>query len=54
MGPMEAFRVIDQCLAELHVLRKRRDPDKKAYTQEEVEAKKIIFDAMVKEARHDS
>lgn len=48
MTPMEAYRVISQCMSELQTMRKAIFPQGKAYSQDEVKAQVMVFEALRK------
>lgn len=46
MKPLEAYRIISQCMQELHEIRKEIFPAGRAYSQEELTAQVIAFEAL--------
>lgn len=48
MKPLEAWRIISGCMNELSSIRKSMYPQGKGYSQQEVEAQVICFEALRK------
>ena len=46
MTPLEAYRVISRCMTELQQMRQAIYPKGKSYSQEEVSAEVIAFEAL--------
>lgn len=46
MKPLEAYAVISRCMTELHEIRKEIYPKGKAYSQQEISAQVIAFEAL--------
>ena len=46
MKPLEAYRIISQSLNELHHFRRDIFPNGKSYSQQEIEAQVIAFEAL--------
>lgn len=55
MKPLEAYAVISQCIDELHNMRKTLYPTGKAYSDMELKAQVIAFEALRRmEEEHDN
>ena len=48
MKPLEAWRIISGCMEELASIRKSLYPQGKGYSQEEIEAQVMCFEALRK------